>query len=186
MIFPQVSTEAEDQEMSVLSQGLTPPDQIPVATDQLPAPKEKLELLPSTSGPLHQFVLPPNLEGQAPVLRPGRRPAAATREHPITPTPTAPGTAQPTSAPSGVLCPQPRQHAVTGAERNRRRRALEEEGGVAKRRYVRGVAYNTCGKCGQPKTKDFGHSRYGSATFCPQASEGKSLEEWLEEQRPLK
>ncbi|KAE8277652.1 hypothetical protein D5F01_LYC24355 [Larimichthys crocea] len=93
--------------MSVLSQGLTPPDQIPVATDQLPAPKEKLELLPSTSGPLHQFVLPPNLEGQAPILRPGRRPAAATREHPITPTPTAPGTAQPTSAQSGYFVLNP-------------------------------------------------------------------------------
>ncbi|KAE8277651.1 hypothetical protein D5F01_LYC24354 [Larimichthys crocea] len=142
--------------MSVLSQGLTPPDQIPVATDQLPAPKEKLELLPSTSGPLHQFVLPPNLEGQAPVLRPGRLSAAATREHPITP-------------PQHQALHSPHQ---LSRERNRRRRALEEEGGVAKRRYVRGVAYNTCGKCGQPKNKDFGHSRYGSATFVHRPQKG--------------
>lgn len=208
--------------MSVLSQGMAPTNKIPVAPDQLPAPKETLELLPPTSGPRHQFVLPPNLEGQAPVLRPGRRPAAATRERPIAPTttapgtapnPTAPGTAQPMSAHLGnlVLNPDNTLSLVLAApgvstpsagpaqlgsalgapvsrftERNRRRRALEEESGVSKRRYLRGVAYNTCGTCGQPKTKEFGHSRYDSATFCPQASQGKSLEEWLKEQRAQK
>lgn len=208
--------------MSVLSQGMASTHRIPVAPDQLPAPKVKLELFPPTSGPQHQFVLPPNLEGQAPVLRPGRRPAAATRERPIAPTPTAPGTAptptstgtaQPMSAHLGnlVLNPDNTLSLVLAAPgvstpsagpaplgpalgapvsrftaRNRRRRALEEESGVPKRSYVRGVAYNTCGKCGQPKTKDFGHSRHGRATFCPQASQGKSLEEWLKEQRAQK
>lgn len=70
-------------------------------------------------------------------------------------------------------------------QRNRRRRAEEEATGSKKRKYVRGVAFNKCSKCGQPKTKEFGHSRFGSATFCPSNSGGKSLK-WLEEQRQQK
>lgn len=193
--------------MSVLSQGMPPTPQIAVAPDQLPAPKDKLALLPPTSGPRHEFVLPPNLEGQAPLLRPGRRPAAATRVRPIMPTPTAPPPPPPAAqsgrlvlnpdntlslvlAP-GVSTPGPAPPAPPApvsrfTERNRRRRALEEEDGAAKRKYVRQVTYNKCTKCGQPKTKEFGHSRLGGATFCPAASQGKSLEEWLQEQRAAK
>ena len=52
-------------------------DPIPVAPHNLPPPNEQLAVLPSTSGRTLEFVLPPNLEGQAPDLRPGRRPAAA-------------------------------------------------------------------------------------------------------------
>ncbi len=66
---------------------------------------------------------------------------------------------------------------------NRRRRALETESGVHKRKYVRGVTFNTCSECGQPKTKKFGHSRYGNATICSRT--GKSLDDWLAEQRQL-
>ena len=204
--------------MSVLAQGLTPPDPIDVADTQLPPPRKKLDDVPSTSGPKHQFILPPNREGQAPLLRPGRRPAAATRECPITPAPTAAGVVQPISAPGSLLGtlvlnpdmtvsmvipssgastsgagpapPAPVSAAPVSAapvsrytERNRRRRALETESGVRKRKYVRGVTFNTCSKCGQPKTKKFGHSRYGNATFCSRASNGKSLDDWLAEQR---
>ncbi|XP_068076727.1 uncharacterized protein [Danio rerio] len=68
----------KDQEMSVLTQGLTPLDPIAVADTQLPLPREKLNEAPSTSGPKHQFVFPPNKEGQAPLLRPGRKSASAT------------------------------------------------------------------------------------------------------------
>ena len=89
--------------MSVLAQGLTPPDPIDVADTQLPPPRKKLDDVPSTSGPKHQFILPPNRKGQAPLLRPGRRPAAATRECPITPAPTAAGVVQPISAPGSLL-----------------------------------------------------------------------------------
>nr|XP_055076380.1 uncharacterized protein LOC129455637 [Misgurnus anguillicaudatus] len=248
------------QEMGVLGQGLTPSNPIAVADTHLPPPREKLNEVPSTSGPKHQFFLPPNREGQAPLLRPGRKPAAATREFPIASAPTASGVVQPIApAPtaSGVMqhilapiapaptasgvvqpilapiAPAPTasgvmQHILapglsfgtvvfnpdmtvsvvippSGAstssavpappapasaapvsrytQRNRRRRAMENESGVQKRKYVRGVTFNTCSKCGQPKTKEFGHSRYGNATFCLRASNGKSLEEWLAEQR---
>ena len=203
--------------MSVLSQGVAPINQIPVTPTQLPPPKEKLELLPPTSGPQHKFVLLPNLAGQAPVLRPGRQPAAAsaTREHPVTPAPTAPATAQPMSDQLGtstlnpdktvsmvlaapgpstssagpaplVPAPAPAAPVSRYTKRNRTRRALEEESGVHKRKYTRKVTYNTCSQCGQPKTQEFGHSRHGSATYCARASPGKSLEEWLAEQRAAK
>ena len=39
-----------------------------------------------------------------------------------------------------------------------------------------------CGKCGLPKRKDTGHSRFGGSTFCSVASGGKSVEVWLAEQ----
>ncbi|XP_072241443.1 uncharacterized protein [Leuresthes tenuis] len=201
----------KSQEKSVLSQGMAPTNPIPLAPHQLPPPKEKLGLLPSTSGPRHEFVLPPNLEGQAPVLRPGRRPAAATRAHPILPSSMAPDTAQPMSPQFGTFIVNPVKTVslvltASGAstssagpaplilspaapvsqytERNRRRRALEEESGVQKRKYVRGVGYNTCSQCGHPKTKEFGHSRHGNETFCSRASNGKTHEEWLKEKRP--
>ncbi|XP_030202066.1 uncharacterized protein LOC115534917 [Gadus morhua] len=186
----------KNQEMSVLSQGVASTNLIPVAPDQLPPPKEQLQLLPPTSGPQHEFVLPPNLEGQAPDLRPGRRPAAATRERPIAPAPTAPDFARLMSAPRMLpacastssagpapLVPAPAAPVSRFTKRNRQRRAPEEESGVGKRKYMRGVTYNTCSQCGQPKTKDFGHSRHGSATFCSRASNGKSLNDWLAEQR---
>ncbi len=197
--------------MSVLAQGLTPPDPIAVADTQLPLPRENLDEAPSTSGPKHPFILLPNREGQAPILRPGRRPAAATAECPIAPAPTAPGVVQPISAPglllgtlvlnpdmsvsmmipssaastSGAAPPAPASDAPVSryTQRNRRRRAQEEESGVHKRKYMRGVTFNTCSKCGQPKTKEFGHSRYGNTTFCSRASDGKSLDDWLAEQR---
>lgn len=170
--------------MSVLAQGLTPPDPIAVADTQLPPPREKWDEAPSASGPKHQFILPPNREGQAPRLRPGRQPAAATRECPIAPAPTASGVVQPISAPGSLLgtlvlnpdmtvsmviptsgastssagstLPAPASAAPPVSrytQRNRRRRALEKESGVPKRKYVRGVTFNMCRNVGSPKLK---------------------------------
>ncbi|XP_026100934.1 uncharacterized protein LOC113071846 [Carassius auratus] len=42
----------------------------------------------------------------------------------------------------------------------------------------------TCSLCQQPKTKDYGHSRYGGKSFCS-SYEGKTVELWLAEQRSL-
>ncbi|XP_051792903.1 uncharacterized protein LOC127530328 isoform X1 [Acanthochromis polyacanthus] len=209
------------QELSVLTQGLAAEDRIAVATSQLPAPRERLNEAPSTSGPRHEFVLPPNRAGQALKLRPGRRPASATVVRPIAPAAPPPPplpapaplppsfivnpvpvvmgasagspSAAPVLAPTPVFPAAPVAPAPTASvsvsrftQRNRRRRAEEEASGAHKRKYVRNVAFNKCTKCGQPKTKEFGHSRFGSATFCPTFSGGKSLEEWLAEQRQQK
>ncbi|XP_047244988.1 uncharacterized protein LOC124882568 isoform X1 [Girardinichthys multiradiatus] len=71
-------------------------------------------------------------------------------------------------------------------QRKRRCRTEEEVTGAQKRKCVREIAFNKWTKCGQAKTKEFGHRRFGSATFCPSNSGGKSLKEWLGEQRQLK
>ncbi|KAJ8251279.1 hypothetical protein GJAV_G00219620 [Gymnothorax javanicus] len=39
-----------------------------------------------------------------------------------------------------------------------------------------------CKRCGQPKTKEYGHSRYQGEHFCSRA-EGRSVEDWLAEKR---
>ncbi|CAM4568632.1 unnamed protein product [Leuciscus chuanchicus] len=190
---------------TVLTQGLAAEDHIAVASSQLPAPREKLDEAPSTSGARHEFVLPPNRAGQAPKLRPGKRPASATIVRPITPAaPTPPPvpvplphfillnpvptlmaagaggpSAAPLLAPTPVFPDAPEAPAPTApvsvslfTQRNRRCRAEEEASGALKRKYVSEVVYNKCSKCGKPKTKDFGHSRFGSATFCPSVSGG--------------
>lgn len=294
----------KDQERTTLTQGLTPSTpQIPVAAAQLPPPQEKLDVQPVSSGPQHQFVLPLNRVGQAPVLRPGPQP----KKRPITPAPLiTPATAPPpvpagltflvsapvmpktflqlpammvpappapvmqlparpvpvpATAPTALLLPAqmapgptvilPRPVAGTApllaappapgpakllarpvappampppaplppasgpvmilprpvagtdplpltppapqpsvsrfTQRNRRRRAAEEKSGVVKKRkYVRTVTHNICSLCGQPKSAEFGHSRTSSATFCSRASGGKSVEEWLAEQKGKK
>ncbi len=87
------------------------------------------------------------------------------------------------AGPAPPVPPAPDAPVSRYTQRNRRRRALETESGVHKRKYVRGVTFNMCSECGQPKTKEFGHSRYGNATFCSRASTGKSLDDWLAEQR---
>ncbi|XP_052427031.1 uncharacterized protein LOC127969237 isoform X1 [Carassius gibelio] len=197
----------KNKEMSVLTQVLNLPDRIDVADMQVPPSRKKMDETSSTSGPKHQFILPTNQEWRAPLLRPGRQPPA------IAPALTASGVVQPISAPgsllgtlvlnpdmtvsivipsfgasrfnAGPVPPAPVSAAPVSryTQRNRRRRALEKESGVYKRKYVRGVTFNMCSKCGQPKTKEFGHSRYGNATFCLHASNGKSLDDWLAEQR---
>ncbi|KAL1246543.1 hypothetical protein QQF64_034588 [Cirrhinus molitorella] len=165
--------------------GLLSPDPIAVANTQLPPPREKLDEAPSTSGPKHPFILPLNQEGQAPILQPGRRPAA-TRECPNAPAPTVSGVVQPSCSAPGALLgtlvlnpdmtlsvgisssgastsgagpapPAPASDAPVSryTQRNRRWRALEMESGVHKRKYVSGVTFNMCSKCGQPKTKEF-------------------------------
>lgn len=40
----------------------------------------------------------------------------------------------------------------------------------------------SCRLCGQPKTRQYGHSRYGAEHYCAQVG-GRSVEEWLQEKR---
>lgn len=46
-----------------------------------------------------------------------------------------------------------------------------------------GLLLTCAANVGSPKTNEFGHSRYGNVTFCLRASNGKSLDDWLAEQR---
>ncbi|XP_051915356.1 uncharacterized protein LOC127596645 [Hippocampus zosterae] len=53
---------------------------------------------------------------------------------------------------------------------------------VAHRVRAPKVAHFRCKRCGNPKTKEYGHSRYRSEHFCAMA-EGRTVDEWLEEKR---
>ena len=44
------------------------------------------------------------------------------------------------------------------------------------------VSHFNCRRCGQPKTRAFGHSRFKSETFCSRAEgKGRTVEQWLAE-----
>ncbi|KAI4905920.1 hypothetical protein NFI96_030119 [Prochilodus magdalenae] len=65
----------------------------------------------------------------------------------------------------------------------RRRKAAEESAkqrGVAVPTRLTHMHYK-CSKCGQPKTKEFGHTRVHNTFFCATA-EGKTVDEWRAEQ----
>ncbi|XP_024135975.1 uncharacterized protein LOC112151342 isoform X2 [Oryzias melastigma] len=188
-------------------------DPADLADSQLPSPRVKMDQAPSTPGTNFKFILPAKKAEQPQILEPAQRPASAvTRERPIAPTtgimlpvlapvplsgtiilsPVMPAPtitfSGATTFSAGFIPPATKPPPTTApvsryTQRNRRRRALEEKRGIRKRKYIRAVNYNTCSKCGQPKTKEYGHSRYRNATFCLKASNGQSLEEWLAEQR---
>lgn len=140
---------------------MTSTNPIPVATDQLPAPKEKLELLPSTSGPQHELSSLQTwterllfcTQADSPLLPPGSTPSHPPPQHQ---TPHA----QPTSARLATFILNPDntvsmvlaapivpQHLLQAqlhlllhllcpgtTQRNSRRRALEDKSGVHKRK----------------------------------------------------
>ncbi|XP_035984726.1 uncharacterized protein LOC118558308 isoform X2 [Fundulus heteroclitus] len=141
------------QEISILTQGLAAEDHIVVASSQLPPPREKLDEAPSPSGLQHEFALPPNRAAQLLLLNPGSTVMAAGHHRAAPPL-------APYLTPATQAAPAPTAPASVSrfTERNRRRRAEEEATGSQKRKYVREVAFNKCSKCGQPKTKEFGHS----------------------------
>ncbi|XP_067306819.1 uncharacterized protein [Pseudorasbora parva] len=61
------------------------------------------------------------------------------------------------------------------------RRKKAEEKGLSPKKERKTL---TCSLCQQPKTKQYGHSRYGGKAFCS-SYEGKTVELWLAEQRAL-
>uniref|UniRef100_A0AAV2M599 Uncharacterized protein n=1 Tax=Knipowitschia caucasica TaxID=637954 RepID=A0AAV2M599_KNICA len=176
----------QKHESSVLQEGL--------ARQSLPSTSSQQEETPST--------------GRASKLRPGRKAASATAVQPLAPAPPqllplpaaaplsglfilspvgmSPRPALSVCGPFAVPPSQPQQPQAPGASPVTSRSTFyykpeDNYKGSKKRRIA--SAIHTCSKCKQPKTKEFGHRNYGTAYFCPQASEGKSVEQWLEEQR---
>lgn len=70
----------------------------------------------------------------------------------------------------------------TTAWRRKKREEALAQGLVEKQVKDRKVF--TCSLCQQPKTKEYGHSRYAGKAFCS-THEGKTVELWLAEQRAL-
>ncbi|XP_052471895.1 uncharacterized protein LOC128028661 [Carassius gibelio] len=83
--------------------------------------------------------------------------------------------AEPPATPPGPKVPR-----TTAWRRRKAAEAAAAQGATPKKRNQ--TEQYICQKCGQPKTKEFGHSRFGGAHFCAKSS-GKTVEQWMEEMR---
>ncbi|XP_047195265.1 myc-associated zinc finger protein [Hippoglossus stenolepis] len=106
-----------------------------------------------------------------PLLPPATSTSAAP---PATSTSAAPPAAS-TSAPA-----VPRSTAWQRKVREEEQRRAKEMGIPMKSRKP--FEHYLCKRCGQPKTREYGHSRYRREHFCSRA-EGCSVEDWLAEKR---
>ncbi|XP_049323370.1 uncharacterized protein LOC111197186 [Astyanax mexicanus] len=194
------------QERAVLLQGVERPSASAVAQDPLPLPREQPLQPPTFAFQPFTFASPPNTAGQAvrrrqktempqPPQAPGARlilPAASASQT----QPVCIFISPPTSSHIPVPAFQPVQHtvqpptAVTGAAAAAQvervpattawyRKKTED---TQRRKYERSSEANLCSKCGQPKQKEFGHSRFGSETFCA-ANSSLTVDQWLAQMR---
>ncbi|KAK1156709.1 hypothetical protein AOXY_G25730 [Acipenser oxyrinchus oxyrinchus] len=178
------------QEQAVLQQGVAPPSAS--AVDPEPQPQQR-PLLQEGMTYGHQpyvFPCPPNTAGQAKQRkRPGATAQTAVLGHSATPAPhptSSPSTSSAAGAAAAAAAAAPPVPRTT-SWRHKKRAEEEEEGGsnTGKRKYERKRAENLCSLCGQPKRKEFDHSRFGNVAFCS-ASSGKTVEQWLAEMRAKK
>ncbi|KAL1269404.1 hypothetical protein QQF64_031693 [Cirrhinus molitorella] len=76
--------------------------------------------------------------------------------------------------------PGPKVPRTTAWRRRKAAEAAAAQGATPKKRQQ--TEQYICQRCGQPKTKEFGHSRFRGVHFCARAS-GKTVEQWMEEMR---
>ncbi|XP_051952646.1 uncharacterized protein LOC127622664 [Xyrauchen texanus] len=78
--------------------------------------------------------------------------------------------------------PQPRSAYKTEWLRRKKAEQRAAAGAVVAARA--GVPQEQkCRRCGQPKRRETGHTRYGNVHFCSAAAAGKSVEDWLREMK---
>ncbi|MGH0120698.1 UNVERIFIED_CONTAM: hypothetical protein FKN15_031627 [Acipenser sinensis] len=174
------------QEQAVLQQGVAPPSASVVDPEPQPQLRPLLQEGMTYGHQRHVFTCPPNTADQAKQQkRPGATAQTAVLDHSATPAP-HPTSSLSTSSAAGAAAAAPPPVPRTTSWRHKKR-AEEEEGGsnTGKRKYERKRAENLCSLCGQPKRKEFGHSRFGNVAFCS-ASSGKTVEQWLAEMRAKK
>lgn len=186
------------QELSVLLQGTTLPQQIIEATE----PLQEARAIPEQTGQPrheHQYRLPESTAGQAKqrqistgskAIRP-KQPAArkllASSPVPGPYLQILPHCNVPAATGFQMLPvhPFPVAQAVPVIQPAAMFQGSTYPPGTpstSKRPYKRTVASNTCKKCGQFRTSETGHSQFRGRVFCPQV-EAMSVEEWLREMR---
>eukprot|EP00063_Salmo_salar_P065245 XP_014040080.1 PREDICTED: uncharacterized protein LOC106593263 [Salmo salar] len=131
----------------------------PFPTPPPPVPRQTTQ----QGGPAHAPILPAYLEQQPPAL-PG--PSQALQ-------------AQGPQTGSSLPPPVPRTTAW-----RRKRMAEDKEEGTAGKRKKR--EQYVCSKCGLPKRRETGHSRFGGVGFCSVAAGGKTVAQWLAEMKDAK
>ncbi|XP_001345268.3 uncharacterized protein si:ch73-112l6.1 [Danio rerio] len=95
----------------------------------------------------------------------------------------SPANAVPLQTEQRVLTTRPACSKVPRTTAWRRRKAEEEaaQRGLPLKRLFEQYL---CKKCGNPKTKEFGHSQFRGVHFCARTS-GKTVEQWMEEMRSV-
>nr|XP_046166284.1 uncharacterized protein LOC124002687 isoform X4 [Oncorhynchus gorbuscha] len=122
-----------------------------------PVPRQTIQ----QGEPAHVPILPAHLEQQPPAL-PGPSPAQGPQ----------------------TGCSSPPPVSRTTAWRRRKRIAADTEEGTAGKR--RQSEHYVCSKCGLPKRRETGHSRFGGVAFCSVAAGGKDVAQWLTEMKDAK
>ncbi|XP_051960923.1 transcriptional regulatory protein AlgP-like [Xyrauchen texanus] len=141
---------------------------------------------PAPTLPAEAPSAPPAAAPSAPPAAAPSAPPAAAPSAPPAAAPSAPPAAGP-SAPLAASPSAPPAASITSLSRTtlwRRRKAAEklaQEQGLPRPQQSPRKDY-TCGQCGQPRKKEFGHTRVGSFFYCATA-EGKTVEELQQERR---
>ncbi|XP_057187565.1 uncharacterized protein LOC130552902 [Triplophysa rosa] len=188
------------QESEVLQQGIRTFASPLVASEPLPPVLFK-HVEPVRHGhPAYEFDIPADASGQAAQRVRGQpssvgaaadaMPAAAQvrgQPHPVQVGFAVPDTAHlrqatdtaaiavPAATPPGPKVPR-----TTAWRRRKAAEAAAAQGATKKKRQQ--TEQYVCQKCGQPKTKEFGHSQFRGVHFCAKTS-GKTVEQWTEEMR---
>ena len=188
----------------MLLQDVTLPTRLPASNLPIPAPMQKAKTRLTYEDRPHHFHLPADTSGQAPVKRrkiqksstltsatvpkiaPGEVPAPPPipLHLPLPPVtlPGVPGHAQtlpyiPQTSQQQIIVvediPLTSNAGMSNTTKWRHAKRLAE----GKELKFREKTYNRCSKCGQPKSKAYGHSQYKGYVYCPNSCE-LTLEEW--------
>ncbi|KAK0132914.1 hypothetical protein N1851_031722 [Merluccius polli] len=160
------------------------------AAEPLPAPRTLLQQPEQPDQPL-QHRLPADASGLAATIRGPLAPELfdlITSSSAITSSNTSAGAeagVNPSTAATAAVATAATMSRTTlwrrknQEEKERRARELGELLKPAKK-----VSRFNCRRCGQPRTRAFGHSRYKSETFCSRAEgKGRTVEEWMAEMK---
>ncbi|KAJ7983613.1 hypothetical protein DPEC_G00375190 [Dallia pectoralis] len=170
-----------DRERAILNQGLVSAPGPSFTAQPLPAARPRHFQLEGNQQPF-LFLTPEDITRQAPQQR-LHGPVPAAPAQPLTTLSQDSVTAAPYLPPPPCTTETVIQLPVSRSTAYRKRK-LEEAGGPVKPRKVQ--TQYMCNRCGQPRRKDTGHSRIGGNSFCSVASGGKSVEEWVAEQKDAK
>ncbi|KAJ7985052.1 hypothetical protein DPEC_G00361140 [Dallia pectoralis] len=170
-----------DRERAILNQGLVSAPGPSFTAQPLPAARPRHFQLEGNQQPF-LFLTLEDITRQAPQQR-LHGPVPAAPAQPLTTLSQDSVTAAPYLPPPPCTTETVIQLPVSRSTAYRKRK-LEEAGGPVKPRMVQ--TQYMCNRCGQPRRKDTGHSRIGGNSFCSVASGGKSVEEWVAEQKDAK
>ncbi|KAG5277487.1 hypothetical protein AALO_G00118200 [Alosa alosa] len=154
------------------------------AAERLPAPRTLLQQPQQPDHPL-QHRLPADTSGLAPELYDviAALQSATSSSSAMDTISSTSGTPAPSTSTAAATVPPiagaiPRSTAWRHKIQAEQERRAREEWLLLK--PFKKVSRFQCRRCGQPKTREYGHSRYKRETFCARA-DGATVEQWLQE-----